>query len=49
MNFSKLSQQYNIKNFSGFYIISTQKGLMTSEFCLLKERLSGEVLVKVEI
>lgn len=46
---NKLSLIYNNSNFSGFYIISTQKGLTTSDVCLLGSRLSGEVLIKVEI
>jgi ribosomal protein S8 len=46
---NKLSYFYNNHNFSGFYIISTQKGLFTSNYCLLDGRISGEVLLKVEI
>jgi ribosomal protein S8 len=46
---NKLSKNYNIKNFSGFYIISTQKGLLTSDYCLTNRLTGGEILIKVEI
>ena len=46
---NKLSKNYNFYNFSGFYIISTQKGLYASDYCLLQGRLSGEILIKVEV
>lgn len=44
-----LSRYYNNHNFSGFLIISTQKGLYSSTSCLLKEHISGEILLKVEL
>jgi len=44
-----LATNYNKNNFSGFYILSTQKGLMTSDYCLLQGHKGGEVLIKVEI
>jgi len=44
-----MSKYYNNTNFSGFYILSTQKGLFTSDYCLLKGFLGGEVILKVEI
>lgn len=45
----KLSTYYNRHNFSGFYIISTQKGLYTSDYCLIKGLTGGEILLKVEV
>jgi len=49
MSLNKLSCFYNNNNFAGFYIISTQKGLFTSDYCLLDGRISGEILIKVEV
>ena len=46
---NKLSQYYSKNNFSGFYIISTIKGLRTSDFCLINKMIGGEILIKVEI
>ena len=46
---SNLTTHYNNHNFSGFFIISTQKGLFTSDICLLEGFLGGEILLKVEI
>lgn len=46
---NKLSQFYNRNNFSGFYIISTIKGLRTSDYCLINKMIGGEILIKVEI
>lgn len=43
----RLAKEYNDNSFSGFYIISTQYGLFTSDYCLLYGHISGEVLVKV--
>lgn len=48
-NLKKLSRNYNRNNFSGFYVVSTQKGLYTSDYCLLIGNLGGEVLLKVEV
>lgn len=48
-NLRKLSLIYNNHNFAGFYIITTQKGIFTSNYCLLDGHLSGEVWVKVEV
>ncbi len=45
----KLSTKFNYHNFSGFYIISTQKGIFASDYCLLQGRIGGEVLIKVEV
>jgi ribosomal protein S8 len=49
LSLTNLSKFYNNNNFSGFFIISTQKGLFSSTSCLLKEHISGEVLLKVEL
>ena len=43
----QLSLNYNRNNFSGFYILSTSKGLITSNDCLLGQCISGEVLLKI--
>lgn len=48
-NLGLLSQKFNNSNFSGFYIISTPHGLVTSNYCLLSGHVSGEVIMKVEI
>jgi small subunit ribosomal protein S8 len=45
----KLSLKYSKLNFSGFYIISTSKGLVTSNDCLLGQSISGEVLLKINV
>jgi ribosomal protein S8 len=44
-----LALKYFFGNFSGFYIISTSKGLLTSNDCLLSTHVSGEVILKVSI
>jgi hypothetical protein len=44
-----MSTYYNRHNFSGFYIVSTQKGLYTSDYCLIKGLTGGEILLKVEV
>lgn len=46
---NKLIKNYNKNNFSGFYIISTQKGLLTSNNCILENHISGEILLKISI
>lgn len=46
---NKLLKNYNKNNFSGFYIISTQKGLSTSNKCILEDHISGEILLKIEV
>jgi len=48
-NLRKLSLIYSFRSFSGFYIISSPKGLITSNDSLLGLRLSGEVLLKVSL
>ena|ERR1700744_1403002 len=49
MSLNKLSLKFSKNNFSGFFVISTSNGLMTSNTCLLYKYLSGEVLFKVFI
>jgi len=46
---NKLSLKYNLNNFCGFYIISTSKGLITSHTCLLGNKISGKILLKVYV
>lgn len=46
---NNLTRHYNNNNFSGFFIISTQKGLYTSDVCLLEGFIGGEIILKVEI
>jgi len=45
----KLSFKYNLNSFAGFYIVSTSKGLITSTECLLGEKISGKVILKIFI
>lgn len=44
-----LARNFNAHNFSGFYIISSQKGLITSDYGLLQGHKSGEVLIRIEV
>lgn len=44
-----LSLNYNKENFSGFFIISTPLGLLTSNDCLLYRYISGEILFRIYI
>ena len=46
---NKLIKNYNKNNFSGFYILSTQKGLLTSDKCILEDYIGGEILLKISI
>lgn len=46
---SKLSLTHNYNNFSTFYIISSPKGLITSNDALLGMGISGEILLQVTI
>jgi hypothetical protein len=46
---SKLSTKFSASSFCGFYIISTNVGLITSNDCLLGKRISGEILLKVSV
>ena len=45
----KLSLKYNLNTFAGFYIISTSKGLITSTECLLGDKISGKIILKIYI
>ena len=49
LTLSNLSRLYNQHDFAGFYVISTVKGLFTSDICLLYGHISGEILLKVEV
>jgi ribosomal protein S8 len=49
MRSKNLSKIYSNNSFTGFYIISTPKGLTTSDYCLLQGRISGEILIRVEL
>jgi len=42
-----LSLVYGKDKFSGFYILSTSKGILTSNDCLLGQGIGGEVLLKI--
>ena len=44
-----LSHNYSKYSFSTFYIISTSKGLITSNDALLQKNISGEILCKIQI
>jgi len=46
---SKLSKNFNKNAFAGFFVISTSKGLITSNDALLGYGNSGEILLKVYI
>lgn len=46
---TSLSKNYRKHSLSSFYIISTSKGLMTSNEALLYKNISGEVLCKIKI
>lgn len=45
---TRLSRRYNRHSLSGFYVISTHRGLLTSQECML-QRLSGEVLLLIAV
>lgn len=44
---NKLQKKYSNTNFAGFYVISSNKGLITSSQALLSFHTSGEILLKV--
>lgn len=44
-----LSYKCRYNSFCGFYVISTPKGLFTSNDCLLGLNVCGEVILKVEV
>jgi len=48
-NLVKLSKKYSYKNFSGIYIISSNKGFITNFDALLKYRSVGEVVLKISV
>jgi len=43
----KLSLNYHVGAFSGFFIISSSKGFITSNDSLLSLGISGEVLLQI--
>lgn len=45
---NRLALNFNLRNFSGFYVISTQYGLAASDDCLLRLHAAGEILFYVE-
>jgi ribosomal protein S8 len=49
MTMQKLALIYNTHTFTGFYIVSTSQGLLSSDYCLTLGHIGGEVLVKVEL
>jgi len=46
---NKLSLKYKFNSFAGFFIISTSKGLVTSNDCLIGGNICGKVLFKIYI
>lgn len=46
---NELAKVYNNHSFIGFYIVSTPKGFVTTDYCLLQGHSGGEVLIKVEL
>jgi ribosomal protein S8 len=49
ISLNRLSLLYNGHAFGGFFIISTSKGLLTSNDCLFSRRVSGELLLKISV
>ena len=48
-NLTMLSKHYRKHAFASFYIISTSKGLMTSNDALLGKNISGEILCRIKL
>jgi len=48
-NLNKVSQLFNNNNFSGFFILSSSHGFVTSNYCLLSGHIAGEIIIKIEI
>jgi len=48
-NLTMLSKNYRKNSLATFYILSTSKGLLTSNEALLQYKVSGEVLCKLKI
>ena len=44
-----LSKNYRAHSLATFYVLSTSKGLLTSNEALLQYKVSGEVLCKIKI
>ncbi len=43
-----LNNKFKVSAFAGFFIVSTSKGLLTSNECLLADYVSGEIILKIE-
>jgi ribosomal protein S8 len=48
-NLTMLSKNYRAHSLASFYILSTSKGLLTSNEALLQYKISGEVICKIKI
>lgn len=48
-NLIKLNKFYSYRNFSGLFLISSNKGIITSTDALLKLRSGGEILIKLVV
>ena len=48
-NLTMLSKNYRAHSLATFYILSTSRGLLTSNEALLQYKISGEVLCKIKI
>jgi ribosomal protein S8 len=48
-NLNLLSKNYRKHAISNFYIISTSKGLITSNEAILKSSISGEILCEIKL
>lgn len=48
-NLTMLSKNYRSHSLATFYILSTSKGLLTSNEALLQYKISGEVLCKIKL
>lgn len=48
-NLTMLSKNYRVHSLATFYILSTSKGLLTSNEALLQYKVSGEVLCKIKL
>ena len=46
---NQLSLKQNKRNFNGFFIISTSKGLITSNSCILCKHICGKILLKIYV
>jgi ribosomal protein S8 len=49
LNLIKLNKTYSYRNFSGVFLLSSNRGIITSTDALLKLRSSGEIFLKLTI